>query len=84
MDLTQGSANSRTVKSRRGPLFLSGTPYLRCLMQLPRLLDLYHVGFPVGRSIEPGVRQEGPEVIDESESGLRLLADFSATLRKHA
>ena len=31
MKLTQGSVNSRKVKSRRGLLLLSGTPCIRCL-----------------------------------------------------
>ena len=35
MKLTQGSVNSRQVKSRRGPLFLSGTPCIRCLILRP-------------------------------------------------
>jgi hypothetical protein len=35
MKSTQGSVNSRQVKSRRGPLFLSGTPCIRCLILRP-------------------------------------------------
>ena len=35
MKLTQGSANSRKVKSRRGSLLLSGTPCIRCLILRP-------------------------------------------------
>ena len=35
LKLTQGSANSRKVKSRRGLLLLSGTPCIRCLILRP-------------------------------------------------
>ena len=35
MKLTQGSANSRKVKSRRGTLLLSGTPSVRSLILRP-------------------------------------------------
>src|SRR5271165_5214169 len=39
MKLTQGSANSRKVKSRRGLLLLSGAPRIRCLILRPPFLQ---------------------------------------------